>query len=96
MDKEQGIRNKKQGTMGRDNKTKESNFKGTMEGLEIWYVTGDCCPPPANCLSRCALPGQGYVTVPSVRRGAEPSEGRGGRCKGTASLVQPSAHLAVP
>jgi len=24
----------------RDNKTKESNLKGTMEGLEIWYVTG--------------------------------------------------------
>ena len=23
----------------RDNKTKESNLKGTMEGLKVWYVT---------------------------------------------------------
>ena len=43
---------------------------------------GGCCPPPANCSSWCALLGQGYLTVPSVRRGAEPSGG--GRCKGTA------------
>jgi len=39
-DKEQGIRNKEQ--WERDNKTKESNLKGTIEGLEIWYVTQ--CP----------------------------------------------------
>ena len=35
--KNNGTRNKKQGEW--DNKTKESNLKGTMEGLEIWYVT---------------------------------------------------------
>ena len=40
---------------------------------------GDCRPLLANCSSRCALPGQGYVTVPSVRRGAEPSGGVGVR-----------------
>jgi len=37
MSKRQGTRDKKQGI--RNNKTKESNLKGTMEGLEIWYVT---------------------------------------------------------
>jgi len=36
-DKEQRTRDKKQWEW--DNKTKESNLKGTMEGLEIWYVT---------------------------------------------------------
>ena len=52
IDKEQGTRNKgtrnnskNNGTRDKkqwewDNKTKESNLKGTIEGLEIWYVTG--------------------------------------------------------
>ena len=35
--KNNGTRDKKQWEW--DNKTKESNLKGTMEGLEIWYVT---------------------------------------------------------
>jgi len=41
MNNRQGTRDKEQ--WERDNKTKENNLKGTMEGLEIWYVT---VPPP--------------------------------------------------
>ena len=37
MNKGQGTRNKEQ--WEKDNKTKESNLKRTMKGLEIWYVT---------------------------------------------------------
>jgi len=37
--KNNGTRDKKQGKW--DNKTKESNLKGTIEGLEIWYVTNN-------------------------------------------------------
>ena len=32
-----------------DNKTKESNLKGTMEGLEIWYVTIQRSKYSASC-----------------------------------------------
>ena len=55
MDKEQENKRTRVRTMEQwDNKTKESNLKGTMEELEIWYVTGALYVLKLRTLARTA------------------------------------------